>query len=687
MSGHVDRLLTAVLAVCVGMSILGTADPAAAQAEERLETAVGKGTVATLPAEVDRLALVDESVARVTILGARELLVQGLKVGRTSLFAWLSDGARLQYQIKVSRDLDLLNQALAELPGGVVAEDSPDGRCVLLVGDVPDASTSQEAERRARTILESNDTDKPSVLNLLQYPVTEISPAADRRLAEALKEIDPRITVRRIQVSDQSDAKADSYVLEGRVRTIPDLLRAVTLAERQLGGAGGVVAAPDTERRARRGRNVLSGTAASGELQALQGVDAPKPGLAAQVARGLVVSSDSGRVISFLEVDEIFQVLVSTRVLEIDRGKAQSAGINYRVDGTRFSIASYSGEQQNLFSLARGQAADVTGMSDGNVVGAYVSSSAAILAAVDFLTQQQVARSVAEPNVMTLTGEEATVLVGGEVPIPTTAVGEIAALQSFQFQSFGVRLDIRPTVDENKVITLEVDPSIVRPDSGLGVEGVPGFKVQSVQTTARVRAGQSLVLGGLLSYTESDVQRKVPILGDLPVLKTLFKWSRKAREERELLFVITPRLMSPTEGQGDITDLAVLPELESRDFRLNADVEPQTLTEKGIPSSWGRDPQEAPAPDAAPADSPVSMSPPAAVPAPVVEEPVDAPEEPDFSHADKDMAEEAVAESGPDAETEQRRRGLIPRLFHGLFGGSRDESVAEDNAPAEPSGS
>src|SRR5262249_12976534 len=152
-----------------------------------------------------------------------------------------------------------------------------------------------------------------------------------------------------------------------------------------------------------------------------------------------------------------------------------------------------------------------------NLAAAYVDKTLAIAAAIDFLQTKNLARSVSEPNVLALSGEEATVMVGGEAPIPTTAVGQVSTGQGFNFQTFGVQLDIRPTADENGIIALEVSPSIIRPSSGLAVSGVPGFEVQSVQTTARVPAGQSLVLGGLLSFDEGFDESRVPWLGKLPL--------------------------------------------------------------------------------------------------------------------------------------------------------------------------
>jgi Flp pilus assembly secretin CpaC len=292
-------------------------------------------------------------------------------------------------------------------------------------------------------------------------------------------------------------------------------------------------------------------------------------------------------------------------VYEVDRQKARSLGVNYKIVGDQFALAlSHVPEAvgNNLVSsmgvagaVIRGKPAEVSGATGGNVVGALVSDSLALLAAIDVLQQRAVARSVAEPNVLTLTGEEASVVVGGEVPIPTTAVGQVAAVQGFSFQTFGVRLAIRPTVSDSGIVTMEVAPSIVRPVPGLGNKDVPGFEVQTVQTTARVKAGESLLIGGLLNFVETEEERGIPILSRIPVLGHLFKWKKKIREEKELLFVMTPRLVDEEGLKEDI----VLPPLESRDHTLDTQLVPQKLENNGVPQTW-KNPEPVYPPDPCP---------------------------------------------------------------------------------------
>ena len=155
--------------------------------------------------------------------------------GRTSVHVWLADGTRLYYTFQASRDLDLLRQTLADLDPRIQVSTSPDGLSVVLEGEVENAGVAREARSRALAILAAAG-ERSEPLSLLRYPGS--ADTLDDRLRAALRAIDPRIRVRRVQVGDQPEAEQDTFVLEGRVRDIHALKRAVTLAERQLGGIG-----------------------------------------------------------------------------------------------------------------------------------------------------------------------------------------------------------------------------------------------------------------------------------------------------------------------------------------------------------------------------------------------------------------------------------------------------------------
>jgi len=618
------RPLSLIALVLVALAVPRAAG-AAGVVEDRgtLRATVGGGQVLTFSTPVKRIAVAQDNLASVHLVSDREVLINGEAPGVTTLFIWLEDDRRVRYVLRVGPNVDFVAQSLREIDPRISVDTSPDGNSIVLRGDVPDARTARIAKEQAEMLLRGpgNSGAVGQVLNLLRYP--GLTATAEDRLASALESIDPRIHVRRIQVGAEPDAEKDSFILEGNVRTLQDLQRAVAIAERQLGGTGVKLKVADDDRiqfDRYRGIGIGGGIngAGGGRLQALSGAAPVATGLAAKLARGLVVTSESGRVISFLEVDELAQIMVSIRVLEVNRGKARKMGINFRLDTDHVSIGNYTGPQtvRGLPSTFGGRP-DASVVNDSlnagaNLVASFVDRATSILTAIDFLDSKNLVRSVAEPNILTLSGEQATVLVGGEVPIPTSTANQVATFQGVFFQDFGVRLDIRPTVDANGIVTLEVAPSIVRPDSGLAVGAIPGFQIQTVQTTARVAAGESLVLGGLLSFEETLQQRGLPGLQKLP----LFRWKQRQHEEQELMFVITPRLVGLSSDAAREAELPKLEWPEDRGEWIEA-MRPLEYEVDGVPESFVQNPEPAVVtPTPLPAPMPVASEPPP-VPQPV----------------------------------------------------------------------
>ena len=513
-----------------------------------IKAIVGDGLSVTWPESTVRVAVSDDTVATVRVVSRREVVVNGLKPGRTSLFVWFSGGRRVFYRVQVAPNFEQARAALRELSPAITLEQGADDSSVVLRGEVSSESVARQARSLAEQLLPRTSAAKPEpprIVNLLHY-AAGLGTVEDR-LEAGMQAIDPRIKVRRVQKGTDADPAADSYILEGQVRDVNALVQAVVLADRQLGGTGKTVKAADADR-VRFQRNGAAGAAtgalgaAGAGLQALQAAQPPQSGLSAQLARGLLVTSESGKVVSFLKVDSLPQVLVGIRVLEIDRSKARRLGVDLRFDKNDVAVSTSPVLGGTPLADARKALDAGTGNTlsgSGSVLGTYVHNTLGLSASLDLLSQKQVARSVAEPNILTLSGEEASVLVGGEVPIPGTIATQVSVQSNFNFESFGVRLDIRPTLDEKGIVTLEVAPSIVTPSLTLGSGSVPGFQIQRVETTARVQAGQSLVLGGLLTSNDSVQYQGLPGLQKIP----LFRWQRKQSANTELLFVITPRVV------------------------------------------------------------------------------------------------------------------------------------------------
>jgi pilus assembly protein CpaC len=178
------------------------------------------------------------------------------------------------------------------------------------------------------------------------------------------------------------------------------------------------------------------------------------------------------------------------------------------------------------------------------------------------LAENQYLRVLAEPNLVALSGAEASFLAGGEVPIPVVqggGTGGGAGSISIQFKPFGISLKFRPTVLGDGGIRLEVASEVsevsdtIETATQIGPVRTPAFLTRRAETTLEMKSGQSFAMAGLLSERTNSVASKVPLLGDLPILGTLFRSIQFKKGETELLLIVTANLVEP------ISDLSLPP--------------------------------------------------------------------------------------------------------------------------------
>ncbi|MEQ3724523.1 pilus assembly protein N-terminal domain-containing protein [Alcanivorax sp.] len=227
------------------------------------------------------------------------------------------------------------------------------------------------------------------------------------------------------------------------------------------------------------------------------------------------------------------QVQTDIRILEVSRSELNSFGFQYSniFDGgnTSAGIASPGGAAQvadSSFSLFR------LGKNSTTIINALESGGFAY--------------TLAEPSLTALSGQTASFLSGGEFPVPTQS--DTSGVQ-IEFKSFGVGLALTPTVvDENQVI-LKVAPEVSELDfsSGVTVGGVsvPGLRVRRSETTVSMAPGETFIISGLVSRNTVNNSDRIPGLGNLPVLGAFFRSGRIEREDKELVMVVTPYLVSP----------------------------------------------------------------------------------------------------------------------------------------------
>lgn len=168
------------------------------------------------------------------------------------------------------------------------------------------------------------------------------------------------------------------------------------------------------------------------------------------------------------------------------------------------------------------------------------------------LERRGLMRTLAEPSLVAMSGQTASFLAGGEFPIPVTqgggsGVGNNAV--TIEFKEFGIRLSLTPTVLQQDRIVLKVAPEVSELDfdAGVTLQGitVPGIRVRRTDTTVELGDGESFILSGLVDQNLAANVDKVPWLGDLPIIGAFFRSTRYERQNRELIMVVTPHLVTP----------------------------------------------------------------------------------------------------------------------------------------------
>ncbi len=171
---------------------------------------------------------------------------------------------------------------------------------------------------------------------------------------------------------------------------------------------------------------------------------------------------------------------------------------------------------------------------------------------INALEQRGVARSLAEPNLVALSGDTASFLAGGEFPVPVPgALGQV----TIEFKRYGVGLAFTPTVLGGGLINLKIEPEVSQLDISHPVQvagiSVPPLIVRRASTTVELRDGQSFVIGGLLQSNGQNAISQLPWLGDIPVLGALFRSTSYQKNETDLAIIVTPRLVRPARP-GDV---------------------------------------------------------------------------------------------------------------------------------------
>lgn len=273
------------------------------------------------------------------------------------------------------------------------------------------------------------------------------------------------------------------------------------------------------------------------------------------------------QVMSRLKTATPLQVMLQVKIAEVSRSVARDIGLNL--------LTRDQGKGGFLFGVGRGDPGTIkdivsetlTDPVTGNplVVGTEYTinqpergttlSAAGKLLGMDILSTLNLAEAnglvstLAEPNLVALSGETASFLAGGEFPIPTAEGINGTAIE---FKPYGVSLAFSPTVLEGGRISMRVRPEVSEISSANAVKlngfEVPSLTTRRAETTVELGSGQSFMIGGLLSNSGNNSVDKAPFLGDLPIIGALFRSNSFRRNQTELVIVVTPYLVKPVNA-------------------------------------------------------------------------------------------------------------------------------------------
>ncbi len=187
-----------------------------------------------------------------------------------------------------------------------------------------------------------------------------------------------------------------------------------------------------------------------------------------------------------------------------------------------------------------------------NLIGLITSTPIDITAILSVLEEYDLARTLAQPTLVSLSGQQAEFLAGGEIPIP---IGETNGRISIEFKEYGVKLVFVPTVLTGNVIDMKtyVEVSELDESNALKLTGVeiPAFVVRKADSHLRIQDGMTFAMAGMLKERTKAFRSEIPVLGEIPIIGTLFRFVKHGREETEVVIFVTPQLVRPM-APGDV---------------------------------------------------------------------------------------------------------------------------------------
>ncbi|MFO1004033.1 MAG: hypothetical protein U0936_27260 [Planctomycetaceae bacterium] len=252
-------------------------------------------------------------------------------------------------------------------------------------------------------------------------------------------------------------------------------------------------------------------------------------------ASGVNQGRINNRIVNLLEIAGVHQIMLKVTVAEVNRSASRAIGANLE-----FGSAGDAARFFTSLGAPTGGASFVVNRGDFDL-------------AIRALKEMNLARSLAEPTLTTLNGQQANFNVGGSFPVPVVTGQTAAGLQGVEFQQYGVQLNFVPVVTDHDRIRLTLQANVSTRDESAGTQfgesDVPGLNSRTFQNTVELREGETIAVAGLIQTNLGSRSRRMPFLGDLPFVSRLFSNDGTSYDEQELIVLVTPYLVNPVDSK------------------------------------------------------------------------------------------------------------------------------------------
>jgi Flp pilus assembly secretin CpaC len=544
--------------------VTGTVDLEEFKSTNILDLKVSQSRTFKLKNKIVRTSISDPSIAEPVVVSENQIVLLGKAPGGATLVLWDDAGNSAAIDLRVSRDYNQLQATLREVDPRIIVKAFSVGGSdrVILLGDVDNAESVIRAFGAANIYMDDRGMNiQVANSRILNARIGEQGTSGTGAVGgqtgtlAQLSSVDKYVffpnlnnNIARAQVITSDGGRVTSMV---KVRKTPLIAIHVSFMElnstaaRELAMQLGIGVTSNTFSFAVGGNNAtgaqILGTAPGNNQTVITGQNpfgAIPPATVAPINYGW-----QNQGVVFATTNSATPTLTTALGQPIPltpTGLLQGANLFGVPGGTSFVPA----DQTNVFTaLSNFAVGDRTRVSVNPTFQGVIGHSRA--------------RLLAEPTLVAISGERASFLAGGEIPILQSLAAAGAAQQSVVFEPFGVRLNCIPILLESGSINLQVSPEVrlLNPALGISIPGVttsviPGFTTRKTQTIVEMKPGQELYISGLLSTNNGRDITKTPIYGEIPVLGALYRSKAFSKNESELVVAIRPEVILPgTPGQ------------------------------------------------------------------------------------------------------------------------------------------